>query len=56
MKNLIVLAIGVAVLQMVAKYYKINSLEDIKNFVPGLKNFVPDLKNVVPKVKEMVYS
>jgi hypothetical protein len=49
MKNLIVLAIGVAVLSWVAKYYKINSVEDITNLVPGLKNVVPKFTEMFSK-------
>ncbi|MDF2449972.1 MAG: hypothetical protein K0R26_2476 [Bacteroidota bacterium] len=47
MKNLILLAIGGAVLTWVAKNYKINSLEDVKNLVPQIKNLVPTLKEAV---------
>lgn len=49
MKQLIVLAIGVAVLGMVAKYFKINSFEDIKNLVPDLKNMVPNFTEMFSK-------
>lgn len=46
MKKLIVLAIGVAVLGMVARYYKINSLKDIRNLMPDFKDMVPNLKEM----------
>ncbi|MES2565595.1 MAG: hypothetical protein V4565_01935 [Bacteroidota bacterium] len=56
MKSLIVLAIGAAIAAVAAKYYKINSWNDLKNLVPGLKEFIPEkTKNVVSKSNQFVY-
>jgi len=40
MKKLILLALGGAALYQVAKYYKINSIEDVKKLLPQLKGLV----------------
>lgn len=48
MKNLIVLAIGIALVRMATKYFKNTSSNDIKSFIPKFKS-------VVPKIKEAVF-
>ncbi|MES2565593.1 MAG: hypothetical protein V4565_01925 [Bacteroidota bacterium] len=52
MKNLIVLAISVAIWQLAAKYVNTNTLNYVKKMVPDLKSFVPEIKNI--KIKQLV--
>ncbi|MES2567904.1 MAG: hypothetical protein V4565_13610 [Bacteroidota bacterium] len=47
MKTLIVLALTGVALAYAAKYFKINSWEQVKNLVPDLKSVVPNLKEMI---------
>ncbi|MGZ3899996.1 MAG: hypothetical protein ACXVNM_02830 [Bacteroidia bacterium] len=40
MKKLILITIGAAALYQVAKYYKINSWEDVKKLLPQIKGLI----------------
>ena len=54
MKKLIVMTIGVALIRQVAKYFKINSFEDLVNLVkPLVKDAWPQ---AVHKVQKLSHS
>ncbi|MBA3664000.1 MAG: hypothetical protein H0W61_07305 [Bacteroidetes bacterium] len=56
MKKLIVMYLGIALIREVAKYYKINSFEDVMKMVlpPTLEDVLP--KAVKNKAKELTHA
>jgi hypothetical protein len=47
MKSIIVMALAGAALTLVARYFKITSFEQVKEWVPELKKVVPNIKQMM---------
>jgi hypothetical protein len=47
MKTLIVLALAGVALPLAARYFKINSFEQVKGLIPEVKNLIPKAKKIL---------